>query len=150
MTEIDIVLRLLAATGCGIILGIDREFRGIPVGLRTHGLVALSSAAITISALLLYYSLLAENGTQTLDPLRVIQGLAQAIGMIAAGAVFFAKGNVHNMTSAANLWLAAALGIAAGAGQYLLLVTSLVLGVFLITGVKLIERFIPGERKKHQ
>lgn len=147
MVETEIILRLAIATLGGMVLGVDRELRGISAGIRTHGLVSLSSAAITVSALLMYYSLQTDNGAQALDPLRVIQGLAQAIGFIAAGAIFFSKGNVHNLTSAANLWLAAALGIAAGAGQYVLFATTIILGVLLITVVRLVERFIPGIRK---
>lgn len=144
--DIEILIRLLASVGAGILLGFDRELRGISAGIRTHAVVSLSSAVITVSALLLYDELRAQ-GNQEIDPLRVIQGLAQAIGFIAAGAIFVAKGDVHNLTSAANLWLAAAAGIAAGAGQYQLLVMALVLGIVIITGVRLLERFIPGSGK---
>ena len=149
MTETDIALRLALATIGGILLGLDRELRGISAGIRTHGIVSLSSAVITVSALLLYETLRADGGNQDIDPLRVIQGLAQAIGFIAAGAIFVAKGDVHNLTSAANLWLAAAVGIAAGAGQYVLLGAGLVLGLILITGVRLLERLIPGSNKSN-
>lgn len=142
MTEAEIIIRLLAATSCGIVIGLDRELRGISAGIRTHGLVGLSSAAITLSALLLYEDLHTGSGIAGLDPLRVIQGLAQAIGFIAAGTIFFSRGEVHNLTSAANLWLAATLGIAAGAGQYILLSTALFLGILLVTAVRVLERFI--------
>lgn len=127
-------------------LGLDRELRGIAAGIRTHGIVGLSSAAITISALLLHETLGAQSGAD-IDPLRVIQGLAQAIGFIAAGAIFVSGGNVHNLTSAANLWLAAALGITAGAGQYVLFGVSLAFGVTLLTFVRLAERLIPRNGK---
>lgn len=147
MSETDIVLRLSLAVVGGLVLGLDRELRGISAGIRTHGLVSLSSAAITVSALLLYEALKVDTGPQSMDPLRVIQGLAQAIGFIAAGTIFFARGDVHNLTSAANIWLAAALGIAAGAGQFALFITALVMGVVLITGVRVLERFLPGRRE---
>jgi putative Mg2+ transporter-C (MgtC) family protein len=146
MTETDILIRLLVSAGAGMLLGFDRELRGISAGIRTHAVVSLSSAVITVSALLLYDELRA-NGSQDIDPLRVIQGLAQAIGFIAAGAIFVAKGDVHNLTSAANIWLAAAVGIAAGAGQYTLLGMALVLGIVIITGVRVVERLIPGSDK---
>ncbi|WP_127145492.1 MgtC/SapB family protein [Pelagibacterium montanilacus] len=143
MTDTEIVIRLLIATGGGMLLGLDREVRGISAGIRTHGMVGLSSAAIVVSAMLLYETLQAGPGGIAVDPLRVVQGLAQAIGFIAAGTIFFAKGDVHNLTSAANIWLAAALGIIAGAGQYVLFVATLILGVVLISGVRVIERFLP-------
>lgn len=147
MSETDIVLRLSLAVVGGLVLGLDRELRGISAGIRTHGIVSLSSAAITVSALLLYDAFRVGAGPQSMDPLRVIQGLAQAIGFIAAGTIFFARGDVHNLTSAANLWLAAALGIAAGAGQFALFITALVMGLVLITGVRVVERFLPGRRE---
>jgi len=147
VTETEIVIRLALATLAGLILGIDRELRGISAGMRTHGLVGLSSAAITISALMLAGELHAAGAGPNIDPLRVIQGLAQAIGFIAAGAIFVAKGSVHNLTSAANLWLAAAMGIAAGAGQFILLVTTMILGVVVVTLVRLVEHYIPNGKE---
>jgi putative Mg2+ transporter-C (MgtC) family protein len=147
LTDTETAIRLVVATFGGLVLGIDREMRGIAAGIRTHALVSLSSAVITVSALLLFQTLGAQ-GAQDIDPLRVIQGLAQAIGFIAAGAIFVAKGDVHNLTSAANLWLASAIGIAAGAGQYFLLGTALVLGIIVITLVRLFSRHLPGTRKE--
>jgi len=142
----DMIFRLGLASLAGILLGLDREIRGIAAGIRTHALVALSSALITISALLLYDDL-RSNGGSNVDPLRVIQGLAQAVGFIAAGAIFFSKGSVHNLTSAANIWLAAGAGIAAGAGQTALLIIGVIFGAVIVTIVRLVERLIPGSVK---
>jgi putative Mg2+ transporter-C (MgtC) family protein len=142
----DMILRLGLASVAGILLGLDREFRGIAAGIRTHALVALSSAMITLSAMLLYEKL-SINGGSNVDPLRVVQGLAQAVGFIAAGSIFFSKGNVHNLTSAANIWLAAAAGIASGAGQTMLLIIGVGFGAIIVTVVRLLERLIPGSSK---
>ncbi|MFN3686586.1 MgtC/SapB family protein [Salinarimonas sp.] len=138
-----LALRLgLAALG-GMLLGLDRELRGRATGLRTHGMVALSSCVITVSAFLVYEEAIARDLEYlSIDPLRVIQGLAQAIGFIAAGAIFVAKGDVHNLTSAANLWLAAAVGIALGAGQYALAGLALGFGLLLMTFMRVVERFM--------
>lgn len=144
MTETDIIERLCIATGAGMVIGLDREMRGISAGLRTHALVSLSSAMIMVTALIFYDEL--HAGNQSIDPLRVVQGLAQAIGFISAGVIFVSRGDVKNLTSAANIWMAAAIGIAAGAGQYTLLLTALALGVAILTVMRLIERFIPGSR----
>jgi putative Mg2+ transporter-C (MgtC) family protein len=138
----EMLLRLGVAALVGLILGIDRELKGIAAGLRTHALVSLSSAAITFSALELHVALSADGSSST-DPLRVIQGLAQAIGFIAAGLIFVAKGGVHNVTSAANLWLATAVGIASGAGQYALVAVTTAIGVLLLTAVRIAERWLP-------
>jgi len=146
MTELDIFLRLLTAAVAGALLGLDREIRGISAGLRTHAMASLSSAVIVVSSLLIHAQF-TSAGETGIDPLRAIQGLAQAIGFIAAGAIFFAKGNVRNLTSAANIWLAAGLGIAAGAGQYSLVAMAVGFGIFIVTGLRLIERWLPGSDK---
>lgn len=138
----EMLLRLGVAALVGLILGVDRELKGIAAGLRTHALVSLSSAAITYSALQLHVQLWTEGDPST-DPLRVIQGLAQAIGFIAAGLIFVSKGGVKNVTSAANLWLATAVGIASGAGQYALVAATTAIGVVLLTIVRVAERFMP-------
>jgi putative Mg2+ transporter-C (MgtC) family protein len=145
MTTQDILLRLGCATLVGLVLGLDRELRGIPAGLRTHALVGLSAAAITLSALMLHDTLDADGQTRT-DPLRVVQGLAQAIGFIAAGVIFVARDQVQNVTSAANVWLTAAVGIAAGAGQFVLVAATSALGLFVLVVVKIVERGLP---KRH-
>ena len=138
----EMLLRLGVAALVGLILGIDRELKGISAGLRTHALVSLSSAAITYSALELHIELSADGSSST-DPLRVIQGLAQAIGFIAAGLIFVTRGGVKNVTSAANLWLATAVGIASGAGQYRLVAVTTAIGVLLLTAMRIAERYLP-------
>src|SRR3712207_1609357 len=107
MSDEELFIRLGIAALAGFLIGLDRELRGIAAGIRTHALVSLSSAVITVSAMLLYEQLNVP-GNVDIDPLRVVQGLAQAIGFIAAGVIFVSKGDVHNLTSAANIWLAAA------------------------------------------
>lgn len=134
----EIALRLGVATAAGLFLGFDRELRGSPAGLRTHALVALSSAAITVSALKLQEQFGAGNSE--LDPLRAIQGLAQAIGFIAAGLIFATGGKVKNVTTAANLWLASAVGIAAGAAQFDIVGIALAFGFLMLVGVGFVER----------
>ncbi|GGK18522.1 MgtC/SapB family protein [Salinarimonas ramus] len=135
----DVTIRLAAAALGGMLLGLDRELRGRATGLRTHGMVSLSSCVITISAFLVYEQAIATGDQVTVDPLRAIQGLAQAIGFIAAGAIFVSKGDVRNLTSAANLWLAAAFGIALGAGQYTLAAVAVVFGVIMMSVVRIVE-----------
>jgi len=137
-------MRLGAATAGGLLLGLDRELRGHEAGARTHALVALSSAMITVSALLMSEQLVTEGSRP--DPLRVVQGLAQAIGFIAAGIIFVKRGDVHNITTAANIWMASAVGIVAGAGQYQLLGVGLVIAMILLTLFHVLKRFGPAEK----
>jgi putative Mg2+ transporter-C (MgtC) family protein len=140
----EVIMRLGAATAGGLLLGLDRELRGHEAGVRTHALVALSSAMITVSALLMSEQLVTEGSRP--DPLRVVQGLAQAIGFIAAGIIFVKRGDVHNITTAANIWMASAVGIVAGAGQYQLLGVGLVIAMILLTVFHVLKRFVPAEK----
>lgn len=136
--------RLGLATILGLALGFERERQGHDAGLRTHGLVALSSAMLTLSAI----ELVEEHGEG--DPVRVVQGLAQAIGFIAGGLIFVKGGDVRNMTTAASLWMAAAVGITAGAGQYVLVLAGTVLALLLLSSVLLLERYMPKALEKKE
>lgn len=137
----ELTLRLGVASLVGLLLGLDRELKGHEAGVRTHALVAMSSAMIMVSSLMLTAQL--GNGESAPDPLRAVQGLSQAIGFIAAGVIFVRGANVVNMTTAANIWVACAVGIASGAGQYRLVIVGAGLGVLLLTIVRLGSRFLP-------
>lgn len=137
-----ILLRLGVATLIGLALGFEREWSGHDAGLRTHAIVALSSAMLTISSLLLFVDIRNFGGRG--DPLRVVQGLAQAIGFIAGGLIFIRRHSVRNMTTAASLWMAAAVGIGAGAGQFLLVLTGTALTIALLVFERLVRRWLPA------
>jgi len=140
----ELLLRLGLAAVFGLLVGLDRELRGHDAGIRTHALVSLSSAMIMVSSLLLSVQLATEEGAP--DPLRAIQGLSQAIGFIAAGMIFIRRGAVVNMTTAANIWIAAAVGIACGCGQYAVVTVGVTFALVIVVAVKGIERFIPREK----
>ena len=142
----ELLLRLGSASLIGVLLGLDRELQGHEAGIRTHALVALSSAIIMVSSLMLTVEL--RTSGYSPDPLRSVQGLAQAIGFIAAGVIFVRGSNVVNMTTAANIWVAAAIGIACGAGQYRLVLVGAGLGFILLTLLKLFERYLPASRHR--
>ncbi len=95
----------------------------------------------------MYAELEAAGHASSVDPLRVVQGLAQAVGFVAAGTIFFARGKVHNLTSAANVWLAAAIGIAAGCGQFPLVLAGIIFGAIILTVVRTLEAWLPGSSK---
>ena len=145
----ELALRLGLAALIGLLLGLDREMRGHDAGIRTHALVALSSAMIMVSSLLLYAEMRATGGDGP-DPLRAVQGLAQSIGFIAAGLIFVRGGAVRNMTTAANIWIAASIGIACGCGQYAVVLVGAALALALLTVFRVAERFLPSERISDQ
>lgn len=130
-------LRLAGAALAGLLLGLDREVRGHGAGLRTHAILCFSAALVTLTALLLYYQL---GGTESqADPLRVIEGTAAMAGVIGGALIVFSKGQVKNLTTAAHIWLAAAIGITFGAGLYPLAIIGTVGSVLLLTVFAWIE-----------
>jgi len=143
----DVVFRIAAAALFGLVMGIDREVRGFSAGLRTHMLVALSSAVTMLIALELQRDLALEG--RGADPTRAIQGLAQAIGFLCAGVIFVARGAVHGLTTAASLWMTSAIGIAAGAGYMRIALVGLLAAVIVVSGLWLLERLLKRMRREH-
>jgi putative Mg2+ transporter-C (MgtC) family protein len=131
------------ASAFGLLLGLDREMRGISAGVRTHMLVALSSAMTMLIALELFEELSARGHSDP-DPIRAIQGLAQAIGFLCAGVIFFARGSIFGLTTAASLWMTSSLGMAAGAGMYQIALTGLIFAVMILSVLWLVTRHLPG------
>jgi putative Mg2+ transporter-C (MgtC) family protein len=140
--DYDLALRLGMAAGIGLLLGLDRELRGHPAGLRTHGLICFAAAAMTVSILALYFQL---DGAR-MDPLRIFEAAGAFIGIIGAGLIVFSKGEVKNLTTAAHLWLTAVIGIACGAGQWPLVVICTLIALLMLTVVGVVERLVfPGK-----
>jgi putative Mg2+ transporter-C (MgtC) family protein len=122
----------------GLLLGRDREVRGHGAGLRTHAILCFAAALVTLCALALYYQLGGEESQA--DPLRVIEGTAAMAGVIGGALIVFSKGEVKNLTTAAHIWLAAAIGISFGAGLYPIAVIGTLASVLLLTLFGWIER----------
>lgn len=106
------MLRLLLAAGLGAAIGIERELRRKPAGLRTNILIALGSALFTTMSI--------QLGTPGNTPDRVASNLVTGIGFLGAGAIMRSGRSVHGMTTAATIWVNAAIGMAAGAGEHLM------------------------------
>lgn len=139
----EMLWRFGIASAFGLLLGLDREIRGISAGVRTHMLVALSSAMTMLIALELFEEVSAR-GRSDPDPTRAIQGLAQAIGFLCAGVIFVAKGSVYGLTTAASLWMTSSLGMAAGAGMYQIAIAGLIFAVLILSVMWLVTRHLPG------
>ena len=115
-------LRLLAAVLVGAAVGFDRELRNKPAGLRTHILVSLAAALFTLITFELHHTVVSNNPDTTADPIRIIEAVTAGVAFLAAGAIIQSRGNVRGLTTGANMWLAGALGVACGAGDYTLAV----------------------------
>jgi putative Mg2+ transporter-C (MgtC) family protein len=135
--DFDLVLRLGMAAVIGLLLGLDRELRGNAAGLRTHGLICFSGAAMTVSIIGLYNQLGGHG-----DPLRLFEAAGAFIGIIGAGLIVFSKGEVKNLTTAAHLWLTTVIGIACGAGQWPLVVICTLISLLMLTVVGVVERLV--------
>ena len=118
--QLDLVLRLLLAAFLGAAIGFEREVRGHPAGLRTHTLVALGSALFTELSI---YGFPTEPG-QPVDPTRIAAQIVTGIGFLGGGAILKEGLNVKGLTTAASLWAVAAIGMAAGAGNWFLSIAS--------------------------
>ena len=123
---VDYVWRLLLAAGLGAAVGLEREYRQKPAGLRTNILIAVGSALFTVISL----TMTAGTG----DPSRVAGQIVTGIGFLGGGAIMRNRDTVHGMTTAATIWVNAAIGVAAGSGQYLLatFATALTLVVLVV------------------
>ena len=116
-------LRLLEALVLGALIGYERERAGKPAGVRTHGMVALGAALFTVTAL--------TGFGPSSDPARVAAQVVSGIGFLGAGAILQQRGSVHGLTTAASLWVTAAIGVAVGVGMFVMSLETAVL-VFLL------------------
>lgn len=135
IAPLDAFLRLTVAVILGGLIGIDREVRNKPAGLRTHILVSLAAALFTLITFELHAEV-SDEGRVTADPIRVIEAVTAGVAFLAAGAIIRMGGNVLGLTTGANMWLAGALGVACGSGYYALatLATGFALVVLILLG----------------
>ncbi len=124
--ELEMTLRLMLAAALTGIIGFQRERAGKPVGLRTHALIGLGAALFTMTGIF---------GFKGGDPARISAGLVTGIGFLGAGAILHRSGGViEGLTTAATIWLVAAIGLAVGVGMYFVsaVATAVSLGVLYL------------------
>jgi len=135
-------MRLGAAVGVGALIGLDRELRQKPAGIRTLALVALGSAVFVLETI-------DSTRSPYTDPTsRVIQGIITGVGFLGAGSIMRTVGeeSVRGLTTAASIWLAAAMGIACGLANWPLVVVGGLLGVLVLV-ITPVERVIHNRRR---
>ena len=123
--ELDLVLRILCAALLGGLIGLEREYRSKEAGFRTHFLVAMGSALFMIVSAYGFSDSL-NNELQRWDVSRVAAQVVSGIGFIGAGTIIFRKTEnvVVGLTTAAGVWVTAAIGLACGGGMYVLSIGS--------------------------
>lgn len=136
---VEIAIRLGGAALAGMILGIEREWREKPAGLRTHMLVSLAAAAFTIISFELYHVSLDISSESSADPIRVIEGVVAGVAFLGAGVIIQSRGDVRNLTTGATIWMSGATGLACGGGFYVVAAILVGLSLFILVLIGLIQ-----------
>jgi len=142
--ELEMILRLMAALAAGASIGYERSFHGRPAGLRTHVLVCLASSLLMLVTVYEDHWVL-NNGESRLDPTRMAQGIMTGIGFLGAGVIVKEGLNVRGLTTAASIWITAAIGVLAGVGLYLPMTVSVLLTLAVLSVFRWIETRVPTQ-----
>ena len=141
----EILLRLLLATAIGLIFGLEREHNHKPAGVRTHILVCLAACVIALvsayglNSISEYYP---SRITINIDPARLVVGVLTGIGFLGAGIIWKSPaGSIQGITTAAEIFLLAALGIACGLGEYFIALIAAAIGIITM-GINGMTAFI--------
>ena len=114
--DVDLIIRLLVAVLLGAIIGYERERSHKPAGLRTHIFVSMGACLFTIAS----FYLLPSDISGSFDATRIAAGVVAGISFIGAGSIIALRGDVKGLTTAASLWVIAAVGLIVGLGNYIL------------------------------
>ena len=146
----DIGLRLLAALAVGMIIGLDREWRGKPVGIRTLALVSLGAALVCVTTVHLR-AISGEPEAIARVVSGVIEGVMTGIGFLGAGAVLQRHGgDVEGLTTAATVWVTAALGIACGLASWTIVAIGVGLTIVVLVLMNPVDRWVEKRRLAHE
>jgi len=146
ITEIDIVIRLCLAFLGGGIIGFERSYRRQVAGLRTHILIALGAASLMLLSIWIPQTF-SERG----DPGRIAAQVVSGIGFLGAGAIIRLGSNIRGLTTAASLWLTAAIGLTLGAGMFVTALTAEILAlVTLVVLHKIEDKIFPDDWVKKE
>jgi putative Mg2+ transporter-C (MgtC) family protein len=145
----DVILRLSTAAGAGGIIGLNRDLAGKPIGVRTLGLVALGAAVVSVAGI--QVPGMAENSDALSRVVQgIIQGVMAGISFVGAGVILrnAQAGTVEGLTTAATVWLSAALGVACGLGAWKTIAVAIPLSLLMLFAVGWAERFSNRKREK--
>ncbi len=144
--NLEIILRLIIATVLGCLIGLERERRVWAAGMRTHMLVCVGSALFMVVSSFGFYDILGTEHVM-LDPSRVAAQVVSGIGFLGAGTIIFRRDAVRGLTTAASLWVVAAIGLASGGGLYLAAIVTTLLTLVILALLKPLERRLFTDRR---
>ncbi len=136
---LQLILQLVLATVLGAVIGLERERKGKEAGLQTYSLVALGACLFTILSCELFSFFVGKSGV-SFDPSRVISAVALGIGFIGAGVIIYRRSHLEGLTTAAGLWVAAAIGVAIGLKLYFLALLTILLVMVVLIAFGELER----------
>ena len=147
---VNILEHLLVALAAGGLIGFERSFHGRPAGFRTHALVCVASSALMLVTMYQsHWYPEAFLGRVALDPTRMAQGIMTGIGFLGAGVIFKEGLTVRGLTTAASIWITAAIGVLAGIGFYVPLIITTVITLGTLSVFRWIEAMVPAESYAH-
>jgi len=136
-----------AAVAAGGLIGLEREWRGHPAGLRTHILVCLASTLLMLGAV---HQMGWMTGTPEaairIDPVRMAHGVLTGVGFLCGGVIFRQGLSVHGLTTAASLWITSALGVLFGAGMLTLGAAGAAIVLTVLVGLRWVDAILPRDR----
>ncbi len=141
---LTIVAHLLVATTAGALIGYERSYQGRPAGFRTHTLVCIASAVLMLLAIYQGLWFAASAEIVRVDPTRMAQGIMTGIGFLGAGVIVKEGASVRGLTTAASIWITAAIGILAGVGFYFPVVVATALTLGTLSLFRYIEARMPA------
>lgn len=146
ITDYEIISRLLIGTLLGGIIGFERQIHGRPAGFRTQLLVCVSCVLL----MLISENFFTSNPlSPRIDPTRIAAGAMTGVGFLGAGVILKTGFSIQGLTTAACIWIVAAIGLAIGAGQYVAGVTGFVITVFSLWFLRLVEGRMPSMAYRH-
>ncbi|MFR6291468.1 MAG: MgtC/SapB family protein [Peptococcaceae bacterium] len=151
--ELIFIGRLMLAMVLGGIIGLERELKNHSAGFRTHILVTVGSCIFMLVSVSMPVIITAmPNGTvNNVDPSRIAAQVVSGIGFLGAGAIIQAKGRrIHGLTTAASLWVVAAIGLAVGAGLYLTSIIATIMLLIILTSFSRLESKLAAMMQRQQ
>lgn len=144
---LDILIHLVGALIAGGIIGLERSFHGRPAGFRTHTLVCLTSSLLMLVTLYQDQWMPGDALEMVrIDPTRTAQGIMTGIGFLGAGVIFKEGLSVRGLTTAASIWITAAIGILVGIGFYFPAIVSTILTIGILSVFRRIEAKMPTQQ----
>lgn len=147
--DLEMLLRLIAALFAGAVIGFERSYRGRPAGFRTHALVCTASSLLMLITVYEAHWVRVAAESIRLDPTRMAQGIMTGIGFLGAGVIMKEGITVRGLTTAASIWITAAIGILAGIGFYFPLAVSVMLTIATLSTFRWIEARMPAQVYYH-